>query len=256
MKEKKDLTETTNESLSQITGFTFFISYYNAACTLGTDAEIAAFFMGLCKYAFSGKAPDLTGPAAGMFELAKPNIDVSIKKALAGAKGGKAKKSVGVNVANAKQNGSKTEANAKQNGSDKDIGNGNNKDSGEGDVNKVGDTDVDKAFEAFWNAYPRKSGKLAAQEKYRNALETGVTARFLLEALNKQKASKQWLEADGKFIPNPAKWLEEGRWNDVIGGNNNGENHKENDYEFENPVLAKLYKGEKSGSYASGSELG
>lgn len=256
MKEKKDLTETTNESLSQITGFTFFISYYNAACTLGTDAEIAAFFMGLCKYAFSGKAPDLTGPAAGMFELAKPNIDVSIKKALAGAKGGKAKKSVGVNVANAKQNGSKTEANAKQNGSDKDIGNGNNKDSGEGDVNKVGDTDVDKAFEAFWNAYPRKSGKLAAQEKYRNALETGVTARFLLEALNKQKASKQWLEADGKFIPNPAKWLEEGRWNDVIGGNNNGENHKENDFEFDNPVLAKLYNREKAGSYASGRELG
>ena len=159
-------------------------------------------------------------------------------------------------MANAKQNGSKTEANAKQNGSDKDIGNGNNKDSGEGDVNKVGDTDVDKAFEAFWNAYPRKSGKFAAQEKYRNALETGVTARFLLEALNKQKASKQWLEADGKFIPNPAKWLEEGRWNDVIGGNNNGENHKENDFEFDNPVLAKLYNREKAGSYASGRELG
>lgn len=256
MKDKNDLTETTNETLSQITRFTFFKSFYSAACTLGTDAEIAAFYMALCQYAFTGVAPDLTGPAAGMFELAKPNIDVSVKMALAGAKGGKAKKSVGVNVANAKQNASKTEANAKQNGSDKDIGNGNNKDSGEGDVNKVGDTDVDKAFEAFWNAYPRKSGKFAAQEKYRNALETGVTARFLLEALNKQKASKQWLEADGKFIPNPAKWLEEGRWNDVIGGNNNGENHKENDFEFDNPVLAKLYNREKAGSYASGRELG
>ena len=256
MKDKNDLTEKTSDTLSQITGFTFFISYYNAARTLGTDKEKASFLLGLCQYAFTGQVPELVGAAAGMFELARPNIDVSIKRALIGAKGGNTRKSVGVNVANAKQNGSKTEANAKQNGSDKDIGNGNNKDSGDGDVNKVGDTDVDKEFEDFWNAYPRKSGKIAAEKEYKGALQLGVSPQMLIEALTKQKASKEWLEADGKFIPNPAKWLAEGRWNDVIGGNNNGDNHKENDYEFENPVFAKLYKCEKAGSYASGSGLG
>lgn len=37
----------------------------------------------------------------------------------------------------------------------------------------------------------------------------------MIQALERQKASRQWQEDDGKYIPYPAKWLNERRWEDV-----------------------------------------
>jgi hypothetical protein len=68
----------------------------------------------------------------------------------------------------------------------------------------------------FWSAYPKKTGKDAAyrawQTKKRERRLPAIDD--LLEAVRKAKASDQWQEDGGKYIPNPATWLNQGRWED------------------------------------------
>lgn len=65
-------------------------------------------------------------------------------------------------------------------------------------------------FETFWKEYPRKIGKGAALKAWkRNGIPD---LDILLTALSKQKKSKQW--EDSQFIPHPATWLNQGRWED------------------------------------------
>ena len=95
-------------------GFSFLRSYYEAAQELPAEDQ-AAFFMAVCKYALDGEEPEITGVAAALFKLAKPNIDASNKKADAGKVGGSRKQNGSKTEANAKQTASKTDANSKQN---------------------------------------------------------------------------------------------------------------------------------------------
>lgn len=39
---------------------------------------------------------------------------------------------------------------------------------------------------------------------------------LILPAIKKQKKSRQWQEEGGRYIPNPARWLSEARWNDRV----------------------------------------
>jgi hypothetical protein len=68
----------------------------------------------------------------------------------------------------------------------------------------------------FWAAYPKKTGKDAAyrawQTKKRERRLPAIDD--LLEAVRKAKASSQWQEDGGKYIPNPSTWLNQGRWED------------------------------------------
>ena len=38
----------------------------------------------------------------------------------------------------------------------------------------------------------------------------------LIAAVNTQKQSQQWLRNNGQYIPNPATWLNQGRWEDEL----------------------------------------
>ena len=66
-------------------------------------------------------------------------------------------------------------------------------------------------FARFWSAYPKKVGKKDAEKAYRSVNEP---VDVLIEAVERQKQSKQWREENGRFIPNPATWLRQGRWMD------------------------------------------
>lgn len=72
---------------------------------------------------------------------------------------------------------------------------------------------LDDGFEEFWNNYPKKVGKEAARkawEKYKS----NFTLDAVLLALDWQIESDQWRRNDGQFIPNPATYLNQGRWQD------------------------------------------
>jgi hypothetical protein len=69
-----------------------------------------------------------------------------------------------------------------------------------------------KAFLEFWEAYPLKVGKKAAFRAWKKARDKPPVEE-ILSAICKQHESRKWQEG---FIPNPATWINQGRWEDVI----------------------------------------
>ena len=68
-------------------------------------------------------------------------------------------------------------------------------------------------FNQFWSAYPKKVGKKEACKAFKKVKEP---LSVLLDAIKEQKLSEQWTKENGRFIPNPATWLNQGRWEDHL----------------------------------------
>jgi len=70
-------------------------------------------------------------------------------------------------------------------------------------------------FELWWKEYPIKVGKKAALKAWQNAKDK-PTVNDMIVQLKKQCNQEQWKKENGRFIPNPAKYINEGRWDDEI----------------------------------------
>jgi ribosomal protein S24E len=69
-------------------------------------------------------------------------------------------------------------------------------------------------FDKFWSAFPKKVGKGAAQKRWAMLkVDTRLTAK-MVQAIEWQRYTDQWLKDNGQYIPNPATWLNEKRWLD------------------------------------------
>ena len=69
-------------------------------------------------------------------------------------------------------------------------------------------------FARWWEAYPNKVGKQAAERAYATACRKiggHDPPRILLDGLQRALASGVW---DEGFIPHPTTWLNQGRWDD------------------------------------------
>lgn len=71
-------------------------------------------------------------------------------------------------------------------------------------------------FEQFWKIYPRKVGKGKALESFQKLSPNSKLLAKILAAVEQQKKSIQWQKDDGQFIPMPATWLNQGRWEDEL----------------------------------------
>jgi hypothetical protein len=83
-------------------------------------------------------------------------------------------------------------------------------------------------FLSFWDVYPRKVGKDAAWKAWKNRNGSLPEINIIITAIENQKNSDQWLKDSGQYIPNPATWINQGRWEDeLVGEVNQAEaNHK------------------------------
>lgn len=72
----------------------------------------------------------------------------------------------------------------------------------------------DELFERFWEAYPKKRSKPAARRAWLRLRPGPVLFRAMMEALERQKRSRDWAKDAGQFIPYPATWLNQRRWED------------------------------------------
>lgn len=68
-------------------------------------------------------------------------------------------------------------------------------------------------FDRFWKVYPNKKGKGVARTAFQKAQEK-VSVDVMISAVENQKQSRQWKEDGGKYIPHPATWLNQERWED------------------------------------------
>lgn len=183
--------------------FKFFRSFYEAAKQLPSKEQQADFFLAVCAYALDGEEPDIQGVPAALFLLVKPNLDTSLKMSSGGARGGQASR---------KPDASPDEASDKPDISHSKQEEGSRK-------KEVGSTphtpQRGAEFDRFWSAYPKKVGKEPARKAFDKAL--GIAAiESLLTAIERQKCSSQWSRDNGQYIPNPATWLNQRRWEDEI----------------------------------------
>ena len=78
----------------------------------------------------------------------------------------------------------------------------------------VGGGTCAEGFARFWEAYPKKVGKIAAEKLWKRLSPDGDLVDRMLEAIELQRRSDQWKRDGGQYIPNPATWLSQGRWED------------------------------------------
>ena len=169
-----------------------------------SDAERGRLFIAILEYARSGLEPKLDGREGILFPVFRTTIDRDNKKSAAysenGKKGGRGNKANESDLKQNKANESKI-PNIRRKTQDKD---------------KDKDKDKDNSaspFESFWAEYPRKVGKQAAKKAFS---KVSVPVKTLIDAVNSQKNSEQWRKDNGQYIPNPATWLNQGRWDDVL----------------------------------------
>lgn len=68
-------------------------------------------------------------------------------------------------------------------------------------------------FEEFWKAYPRRVGKGKARAAFIKAIKK-TTLTIMLDAIDWQRNQPGWLKDGGSFVPHPATWLNQERWED------------------------------------------
>lgn len=75
-------------------------------------------------------------------------------------------------------------------------------------------TEIQTDFDLFWQAYPRKTAKGAARKAWAKLSPDTATVQKMLDALNWQRHQPQWLKDGGQFIPMPATYINQERWDD------------------------------------------
>ena len=82
------------------------------------------------------------------------------------------------------------------------------------EVNTTAETAAPVGFAEFWMGYPKKVGKGAAEKAFRRAKIGTTLLPSILQAIERARKTEQWRKSNGQFIPNPATWLNERRWED------------------------------------------
>ena len=170
-----------------------------------SDEEAGQFVKALWAYTMRGEEQELSGSAKALYAIAlmilkqdeQATAEISQKRAAAGAIGGKQTQA---NASKVKEDEAK-QANACNKNKNKNI-----------------ETDIDikplAGFEEFWEAYPRKTGKGEARKVWQKLNPNAELLQQILEAIKWQSISDQWTKDKGQFIPYPATWLNQQRWED------------------------------------------
>lgn len=82
------LEEKAEDNHTGLVVFSFYSSFWEAGKNL-KDKDRLAFYDALLDYCFLGKEPEFSGVLAAVFAIARPNVDASNRRRLAGSTGGK-----------------------------------------------------------------------------------------------------------------------------------------------------------------------
>lgn len=69
------------------------------------------------------------------------------------------------------------------------------------------------AFDEFWDAWPKKLARAAAEKAFAKVTEPIET---LIAAIEQAEKSEDWKKEGGKYIPHAATWLNGKRWEDEV----------------------------------------
>lgn len=97
-----------------------------------------------------------------------------------------------------------------------------------------------ESFDSFWQVYPRKIGKGAARKVWLKLRPANGLVERICSQVQAAAQTDQWKRDGGKYIPHPATWLSQSRWED--------------DYSNHSPVQADGFK-ERMQKLAKGEPL-
>jgi len=69
-------------------------------------------------------------------------------------------------------------------------------------------------FEAFWNLYPKRKSRGAAEKAWIKLKPDEQLQAQIFEGVRRAKTSADWLKDRGQFIPHPSTWLNDKGWLD------------------------------------------
>lgn len=78
------------------------------------------------------------------------------------------------------------------------------------------DVEYSETFMSFWSAYPKKTGKGAAYKSWQKLKPSKALTDKIVASVVEHSKTKQWQKENGQFIPNPATFLNQRRWEDEI----------------------------------------
>ena len=195
--------------------FKVFHSYLKSIEPLD-DAERGRLFTAMLEYSITGEVPELTGNERFIFPTMQANIDREAENYR--------------NTVERNRKNGKTGGRPAQNPKNPDgfLENPKNPDgflkSQDKDKDKDKEEDKEKentpkppdAFDEFWAAYPKKKSKGAARKAWDKLKPSPEMRAMILRSIERAKQSSDWLEADGKYIPYPATWLNAEGWEDGV----------------------------------------
>lgn len=78
----------------------------------------------------------------------------------------------------------------------------------------IAKNNVEEKFIEFYKMYPKKVSIKRAREKFLKINPDDSLFEKMMTSLSGQIMSPQWQKDNGQFIPHPATWLNQERWND------------------------------------------
>lgn len=73
---------------------------------------------------------------------------------------------------------------------------------------------LDERFDKFWKAYPKRKDKKRAYKVFMKIKPDNELLQQMLDCIEREKKSLDWLKDNGQYIPYPSSWLNGERWND------------------------------------------
>jgi len=198
--------------------FTFYRSFWEAVKLLPSTEDRLAALSAICAYALDEELTPLDGVPAAVFALIRPTLDSSRSKAQGRIKAGTSEEDVANKTGRCEEDAVNKSIRCEEDVVNKtvrcceQIGKEKEKEKEKESYippNPQGEAD----FERFWQAYPKKVGKKSARKAF---VRAKMPVGPLVTAIERQKCSDQWSRDNGQYIPNPATWLNQGRWEDEL----------------------------------------
>lgn len=173
------------------------------------DEEFGRLIRAALVYKAEGDEPELTGREELLWDGVKLDIDRDNERYSAVCE---ARSEAGKRGAEARWNGNSHKEDGKNGKSHLPCG--KNSQEKEKEKEKDKEKDILTGFDEFWAAYPRKTGKGEARKIWLKLRPNQELLRQMLDAIKRQSISDQWTRDNGQFIPYPATWLNQQRWED------------------------------------------
>ena len=176
------------------------------------DAERGRLFTALLEYAKTGEVSHLSGNERFIFPMMKARLDrdkealesLTAQRSEAGKKGGLAKAS---KAGKTKQSQATLSKSGKYKDKDKD------KDKDFPPISPQGES---AGFLQFWDAYPKKQAKAVAKKAWDKLCPDEQLTERIIAVVGHHKSSEEWQRDAGRYIPYPATWLNQRRWEDKL----------------------------------------